>query len=71
MSILIEYFKSCTILFSAIFIICYTLLNVAAAGTSAWLSDWSDKSGGATDGIDKYGRLGVYTALGVSQCNKF
>lgn len=49
--------------------ICYTLLNVAGAATSAWLSDWSDKSAGnATDGIDKYGRLGVYTALGVAQC---
>ena len=38
----------------------------AQAATSVWLSDWSDKSNNDTQ-FNKYERLGVYTALGISQ----
>ena len=41
-------------------------MNGAQAATSVWLSDWSDKSNNDTQ-FNKYERLGVYTALGISQ----
>nr|QUF59450.1 ATP-binding cassette transporter Abcc1-6 [Brachionus angularis] len=63
--ILLEYFKSCSILYSSIFIVFYILTNVAQSGTSLWLSDWSNNANNPKD--DKYMRIGVYTAIGVSQ----
>ncbi len=41
-------------------------MNGAQSATSVWLSDWSDKADNDTQ-FNKYERLGVYTALGVSQ----
>lgn len=67
LTVLIEYFKSCTILFSVLFMIFYVLMNVAQSAVSIYLSDWSNNADNPDD--NKYVRLGVYTALGLAQCN--
>jgi ABC-type multidrug transport system ATPase subunit len=69
LSIILDYFKSSSIKFTIISIVLYALMNAAQAGTSAWLSDWSEKSEKEPDNEKlKYVGLGVYTALGVLQC---
>ena len=67
LSVLIDYFKSCTVLFSVFFMIFYILTNVAQSAVSIYLSDWSNNADNPDD--NKYVRLGVYTALGLAQCN--
>lgn len=41
-------------------------MSVAQSLTSVYLSDWSNNADNEDD--NKYVRLGVYTALGISQC---
>ncbi|CAF0941211.1 unnamed protein product [Brachionus calyciflorus] len=70
-SVLFEYFKSCTLWLSIIFIIFNVLYNVFQSGLSLWLSDWSDKANLTeyenSTWNDKNVRLGVYASIGVAQ----
>lgn len=66
LSVLIEYFKSCTLVFSILFLVFYILMSVAQSAVSIYLSDWADNSDNPDD--NKYVRLGVYTAIGLAQC---
>jgi energy-coupling factor transporter transmembrane protein EcfT len=77
-SVFIDYLKSCTVGLSTLFFVFTVISQVAAAGTNVWLSDWSDDqekfnlnttNTSYSLKFDKYTRLGVYTALGISQCN--
>lgn len=69
-----EYFKSCTMALSIVFIILLILYNIFQAGLSLWLSDWSDKADNPeyenSTWNNKYVRLGVYGSIGLGQSNK-
>ncbi|RNA42720.1 multidrug resistance-associated 1 [Brachionus plicatilis] len=71
LKILLEYFKSCTMWLSIIFIILLIFYNIFQAGSSLWLSDWSDKADDPqyenSTWNDKYVRLGVYGSIGLVQ----
>ncbi|RNA37147.1 multidrug resistance-associated 1 isoform X3 [Brachionus plicatilis] len=69
--VLLEYFKSCTIFLSMVFIFLLIFSNIFQAGSSLWLSDWSDKADDPqyenSTWNDKYVRLGVYGSIGLVQ----
>ena len=44
----------------------YVFTNFAQSAVSLYLSDWSNNADNPDD--NKYVRLGVYTALGITQC---
>nr|APD26519.1 ATP-binding cassette transporter subfamily C member 1 X6 protein [Brachionus koreanus] len=71
LKVLLEYFKSCTMALSTIFIILLIIYNLFQAGLSLWLSDWSDKADNPeyenSTWNNKYVRLGVYGSIGFGQ----
>ena len=71
------YFKSCTILWSVLFLLFLILLDIALVGSALWLVDWSRDTRelrrmNTTEDetplrFNRYQRLGVYTGLGLFQ----
>ena len=79
LSVLIDYFKSCSYRYSIVFITLYFLLNAVQAGNSFWLSIWSNRAAEEEQLMKnqtnftstRYIDLGIYTSLGVLQCEFF
>jgi len=68
LSLILDYFRACTIRYTSLFIVFYALMNACLAGQSIWLSNWSSKiENGNTDSNKE--RLIVYAAFGIGQCN--
>jgi hypothetical protein len=69
--VILNYFESCTLLFSVIALFFFILMDVAQTGTALYLRDWTEKSKKEQEknADSKFVRIGVYTALGISMCN--
>lgn len=72
-----DYFRSCSLSVSVVFIIFYFLSNAVQAGNSFWLSKWTQDAemetqnnlpNSTNSSSQKYLDLGVYSALGILQC---
>ncbi len=66
-AVLKEYFSSCSLSMSFIFILLICLSNAVQAGNSFWLDRWTKNINNNTT---QYVDLGVYSGLGLLQCNK-
>lgn len=68
LSIILDYFKSCKIHWTTIFLIFSISSYASQLGSSIWLSDWSNKFTVENNSEDKNRRLIVYVLLGFGQC---
>nr|UOU03337.1 ATP-binding cassette subfamily C1-6 [Brachionus rubens] len=70
LNVLMDYFRSCTLWLSLIFILFNVLYNVFQSGLSLYLSDWTNNiNSNNSDSIwnSNNVRLGVYSAIGIGQ----
>jgi hypothetical protein len=56
---------------STCFILVYIVSSACGVGSNLWLADWSDQTAKNPAGVNLGEKLGVYTALGMSQGRYF